>query len=76
VPSVAKTADRQSDIRVLTQGIEIGPGSAKRGETSGNGYVSLPIAALDFGPKAQRRCRTSIGADNRNFLAVIWNPGD
>ena len=36
---------------MLTQGIEIGAGWTRKGETSGKDYVSLSIAAPEFGPK-------------------------
>ena len=51
MPNVNKTADTQPDYRVLTQGTEIGAGWTKKGETSGKEYVSLSIAAPEFGPK-------------------------
>jgi uncharacterized protein (DUF736 family) len=35
----------------LAQGVEIGAGWIRRGETSGNDYVSLSLAAPEFGPR-------------------------
>jgi uncharacterized protein (DUF736 family) len=49
--NVSKTADAQPDHRVLTQDIEIGAGWTIKGETSGKEYVSLALAAPEFGPK-------------------------
>jgi uncharacterized protein (DUF736 family) len=77
VPNLQKTADGQPDYRVLTQGIEIGAAWLKRGETSGKEYVSLSIAAPEFGPKKlYANLGRAAGADDENLYAVIWNPGD
>jgi uncharacterized protein (DUF736 family) len=54
IPNINKTADAQPDYRVLTQGIEIGAGWTKKGETSGKEYVSLALAAPEFGPRNPR----------------------
>ena len=51
VPNANKTTDSQPDFRVLTQGTEIGAGWIKKGDTSGKGYVSLSLAAPEFGTK-------------------------
>ena len=45
LPNIQKNADSQPDFRVMTQGIEIGAGWTRKGETSGKDYVSLAIAA-------------------------------
>jgi uncharacterized protein (DUF736 family) len=42
---------QQFNILALTQGVEIGTGWSKKGETSGKDYVSLSLAAPEFGPK-------------------------
>jgi uncharacterized protein (DUF736 family) len=58
-------------------GIEIGAGWQKTRETSGKKYVSLPIAAPEFGPK--KLCVNlgrAAGSDEEYLYAVIWNPGD
>ena len=51
VPNANKTTDSQPDFRVLTQGTDIGASRTKKGETSGKEYVSLALAAPEFGPK-------------------------
>ncbi len=51
VPNAAKSAEAQPDFRVLTQGVEIGAGWTRTGETSGRDYVSLSLAAPEFGPR-------------------------
>ena len=61
----------------MTQGIEIGAIWTRKGETSGKDYVSLSIAAPEFGPKKlQANLGRSEGADDSNLRTVIWNPGD
>jgi uncharacterized protein (DUF736 family) len=77
VPNQQKTSDSHPDFRVLTQGIEIGAGWQKKGETSGKEYVSLSIATPEFGPrKLYANLGRAAGSDDENYFAVIWNPGD
>lgn len=71
-----KSSDSQPDYRVLSDGVEIGAGWLRRSETSGRDYVSLSLAAPEFGP---RRLYANLGQaaggpDDR--FAVIWNPAD
>jgi uncharacterized protein (DUF736 family) len=69
VPNQQKTSD--------SQGIEIGAGWQKTGETSGKEYVSLSIAAPEFGPKKlYANLGRAAGSDDEDLYAVIWNPGD
>lgn len=77
VPNAAKSTDSQPDFRVLTQGVEIGAGWVRRGETSGKEYVSLSLAAPEFGPrKLYANLGRAAGQDDENNFAVIWNPAD
>ena len=76
VANRGKASDAQPDYRVLSEGVEIGAGWLRRSETSGRDYVSLSLAAPEFGP---RRLYANLGraageADDR--FAVIWNPAD
>ena len=76
VPNTSKTGDTQPDYRVLSGDIEIGAGWNRRAESSGRDYVSLSLAAPEFGP---RRLYANLGrvpgeADDR--FAIIWNPAD
>ena len=77
VPNVRKANDRQPDYRVMANGVEVGAGWNRRSETTGNDYVSLSLAAPEFGP---RRLYANLGraagqADDDAF-AIIWNPAD
>ena len=75
LPNIQKNADSQPDFRVMTQGIEIGAGWTRKGETSDKDYVSLAIAAPEFGPKKlQANLGMSAGADDSKLSTVIWNP--
>ena len=77
VPNPTKSADNQPDFRVLTRGYEIGAGWLRTGETSGKEYVSLSLAAPEFGPrKLYANLGRAAGTDNPDEFAVIWNPAD
>ena len=77
VPNGGKTAENQPDFRVLTQGVEIGAGWIRTGETSGKEYVSLSLAAPEFGPrKLYANLGRAAGQDDPDTFAVIWNPAD
>ena len=76
VPNEAKAHDNQPDYRVLAGGIEVGAGWNRRSETSGRDYVSLSLAAPEFGP---RRLYANLGrasGADQNTFALIWNPAD
>jgi uncharacterized protein (DUF736 family) len=77
LPNTQKTSDSQPDFRVVTEGIEIGAGWTRKGETSNKEYVSLSIAAPEFGPKKlYANLGKAAGSDDKDLYAVIWNPGD
>ena len=77
VPNANKTSDSQPDFRVLTQGTEIGAGWIKKGDTSGKEYVSLSLAAPEFGPKKlYANLGKAAGQDDETLYALIWNPTD
>jgi uncharacterized protein (DUF736 family) len=78
VPNMSKDpASNQPDFRVLTRGYEIGAGWRRTGESSGNEYVSLSLAAPEFGPrKLYANLGRAAGQDDDDVFAVIWNPAD
>lgn len=76
VPNRTKTGDAQPDYRVLTQGIEVGAGWIRTGETSGRDYVSLSIAAPEFGPRRLYANLGRVPGETDETFAVIWNPYD
>lgn len=76
IPNRTKTGDAQPDYRVLTQGIEVGAGWIRTGETSGRDYVSLSIAAPEFGPRRLYANLGRVPGEADETFAVIWNPYD
>lgn len=77
LPNNQKTSDSQPDFRVVTEGVEIGAGWTRKSETSGKDYVSLSIAAPEFGPsKLYANLGRAAGSENKDLYAVIWNPAD
>jgi uncharacterized protein (DUF736 family) len=77
VPNRNKSSEGQPDFRVLTQGVDVGAGWLRIGESSGKEYVSLSIAAPEFGPrKLYANLGRAAGQDDDDTYAVIWNPAD
>ncbi len=77
VPNGRKTSDNQPDYRVLSEGAEVGAGWLRRSETSGNDYVSLSLAAPEFGPRRlYANLGRAAGQDDDDAFAIIWNPAD
>lgn len=77
LPNKGKSSDAQPDFRVLSQGVEVGAGWRRTGESSGKEYVSLSIAAPEFGPrKLYANLGRAAGQDDEDVYAVIWNPAD
>jgi uncharacterized protein (DUF736 family) len=77
VPNGAKSSDTQPDYRVVTQGVEIGAGWVRKAESSGNDYVSLSLAAPEFGPRRlYANLGRAAGQDDPDVFALIWNPAD
>ncbi len=76
-PNTAKSADTQPDYRVTCGGAEVGAGWIRRSETSGNDYVSLSLAAPEFGPRRlYANLGRAAGRDDEDSFAIIWNPAD
>lgn len=76
LPNRTKASDAQPDFRIVSDGVEIGAGWTRTGEMSGRDYVSLVLAAPEFGPRRlyANLGRAAGGADDE--YAVIWNPAD
>ena len=76
-PNRRKTTDGQPDYRVVANGVEIGAAWRRTSRDSGASYVSLSLAAPEFGPrKLYANLGRAAGQDNDNVFAVIWNPAD
>ncbi|PHR19450.1 MAG: hypothetical protein COA41_07155 [Sphingopyxis sp.] len=77
VPNDGKTSESQPDYRVTSDGVEIGAGWTRTGETSRKDYVSLSLSAPEFGPrKLYANLGRAAGHDDDETYAVIWNPAD
>ena len=77
VPNRSKSTEVQPDYRVRTGGIEIGAGWDRVGEQSGKSYVSLSLAAPEFGQrKLYANLGRAAGQDDDDVFALIWNPAD
>ncbi len=67
----------QPDYRVQSGGVEIGAGWIRTSETSGRPYVSLSLAAPEFGPRRlYANLGQAAGQDDEDLFAIIWNPTD
>ena len=76
LPNVRKSGDTQPDYRVTAGGVEVGAGWLRKGETSGRDYVSLSLAAPEFGPRRlYANLGRAAGQDEDSFV-IIWNPAD
>jgi uncharacterized protein (DUF736 family) len=52
-------------------------GWIRRGENSRKDYVSLSLAAPEFGPpKLYANLGRAAGQDDGSMFAIIWNPAD
>jgi len=77
IPNARKTGDTQPDYRVSAAGVEVGAGWVRRGEMSGRDYVSLSLAAPEFGPRRlYANLGRAAGQEDEDAFAIIWNPAD
>ena len=77
IPNSRKNGSNQPDYRVMASGVEIGAGWIRISETSGKDYVSLSLAAPEFGPRRlYANLGRAAGQDDDDTFAIIWNPAD
>ncbi|MGN8001168.1 DUF736 domain-containing protein [Sphingomonas sp. 22176] len=77
IPNARKSGDTQPDYRVSAAGVEVGAGWIRRGEMSGRDYVSLSLAAPEFGPRRlYANLGRAAGQDDDDAFAIIWSPAD
>lgn len=77
VPNSRRSNEVQPHFRVLASGAEIGAGWLRQSETTGNTYVSLSLAAPEFGPRRlYANLGRAAGLDDDDTFAIIWNPAD
>lgn len=72
-----KTRDSQPDYRILSENVEVGAAWKRVSTTSGNEYLSLSIAAPEFGRrKLFANLGVAAGQDDPSVFAIIWNTDD
>src|SRR3546814_12602179 len=77
VPNTRKTGDTQPDYRVSAGGVEVGARWVRRGAMSGKDYVSLSLAAPEFGPqRLYATLRRAAGHDDDVAFRILSNPAD
>ncbi|HRN87395.1 MAG TPA: DUF736 family protein [Hyphomicrobium sp.] len=76
LPVGDKLTETQPDFRVMAQGIEIGAGWQRIGQTSGKEYISLSISAPEFGKTLYANLGRAAGQADPNTYALIWTPQD
>ncbi len=77
VPNNNKTHADQPDFRVLSRGFELGAGWTKVGKTSEKPYVSLSLAAPEFGAKKlYANLGRAADQSDDDAYAIIWNPAE
>ena len=57
LPNRKKTKDNHPDYRVYSEGVEVGAAWIRTGQQSGEEYVSLSLAAPEFGPRKLIRAK-------------------
>lgn len=76
-PNLDKKDKAHPDFRVLSEGVEIGAGWIRTGQSSGEPYVSLSLAAPEFGPRRlYANLARAAGSDQPGNYVLIWNPAD
>lgn len=74
-PNEAKSGDRQPDFRVtVSDNIEIGAGWNREGKASGKQYISLTLAAPEFGPRRLYANIAPAAGKLENEFVLLWNP--
>jgi uncharacterized protein (DUF736 family) len=77
LPVGDKASPSQPDYRVVSQGIEIGAGWIRTGQSSGKEYVSLSISAPELGSNTlYANLGRAAGQTDPDVYALIWNPQD
>lgn len=70
-----KTKDHQPDYLVIAGDVEVGAAWNKKGQASGNDYVSVSLAAPEFGDRTIfANLGRAAGSEDDNEFAIIWNP--
>ncbi len=72
-----KHSDTHPDFRVMSDEVELGAAWKRQNRSNGNEYISMSLAAPEFGP---RTIYANLGkkpdSDSDTEFALIWNPAD
>lgn len=70
-----KRSEAQPDFRVMSGEVEIGAAWNRRAISSGNEFVSVSLAAPEFGDRTLYANLGRLpGSKEDNEFAIIWNP--
>ena len=70
-----KSKAHQPDFLVMAGDVEVGAAWNKKGQASGNEYVSVSLAAPEFGDRTiYANLGRAAGSDDDKDFAIIWNP--
>lgn len=70
-----KAKDHHPDFLVVAGDVEVGAAWKKIGQASGNDYLSVSLAAPEFGDRTiYANLGRAAGSDDENEFAIIWNP--
>ena len=75
VPGTRRAGEANPDYQLLSDGLEFGAGWNRRSEATGRDYVSLSLAAPEFGPRRIYASLAPLPGGGDKF-ALIWVPAD
>ena len=72
-----KANDSQPDFVIMANDIEVGAAWWRTAVSSGKEYLSISIAAPEFGNRTlYANLGRAAGSDDEDDFAIIWNPQD
>ena len=72
-----KANDSQPDFVIMANDIEVGAAWWRTAISSGKEYLSISIAAPEFGNRTlYANLGRAAGSDDEDDFAIIWNPQD
>ena len=76
IPNEDKKKESQPDFRIYSDNqTDIGGAWIRKSKSKGKEYVSLSIAAPQYGPrKIYANLGRAAGQDDKNRMAILWNP--
>lgn len=75
ITPVEKYNDAMPDFRVMSDDVELGAAWKRQNKSNGSEYISISLAAPEFGP---RTIYANLGKkpESEDEFALIWNPAD